>query len=116
MSEVTPRVSTDDQLQPRRRTRWWLWFVAGFLLMFVGLAIAIPMPFYDGHAIYDTNLWRYYVLEIRQKLNSSGYLGPTSDNWPAALRVAAVHVLLSAVGGIGLMTIRWFLQRLCRSA
>jgi hypothetical protein len=114
MSDLTPPVANHDEDRPRRRSRLWLWFVAGFLGVFVGLAVLSPAYFYDGFAVHRTKLWHYYLLEIRRAWNSSGYLGATSGNSAVAATVATQHVVLSLVGGIMLLGVGWMLNKRSR--
>jgi hypothetical protein len=96
-----PEVSSDSVQppSPTRGRRLWKWFVAGFLLAFLGLAIVYPVTFYDGRAMYEVRLWRYYLLELQQQSRSGGTLGPTSGGLGAMLTVLAQHVLVAAVIG-----------------
>jgi hypothetical protein len=91
--------------------RLWLWFIVGFLLVFIGLAAAYPIHFFDGRAVYATKLWHYYFLEIRQAWSASGNLGPTSGNAGAALGTAAIHVLFAVLGGAVAMAFGWFIRK-----
>src|SRR5438128_391597 len=94
------KIAAPNSVQPPpRRFRLWLWFFAGFLVVFLGLALVYPMHFFDGHSVRQTPLWKYYLLEIQLELNSTGNLGPTSSNWSAALTTAVTHVVISALGG-----------------
>src|SRR5438874_1970062 len=91
---------TAQQVSPADgRGRVWKGFAIGFLAAFVGLAIFLPMLFYNGVAAYQTRLWHYYILELQQRIQSSGTLGPTSDSGGAALTVFVQHLLISVVGG-----------------
>lgn len=87
--------------------RLWLWFAAGFGIVFLMIALIWPMNFYNGLYLRPTMLWQYYFLEIHVAWNSSGYLGPTSDNASAALGVAATHILISTVCGAISAVIGW---------
>lgn len=71
----------------------------GFGVVFMVIALIWPMTFYDGFSLRPTVLWQYYLLEIHLAWNSSGYLGPTSENASAALGVAATHILVASAGG-----------------
>src|SRR5437867_3457844 len=106
MSNVTPPVRDANQSPPKRR-RLWRWFLTGFLIVFLALAIVYPMDFYDGRSVRLTRLWQYYLLETRLAVNSSGYLGPTSRNLTAALTTAVMHLIVSGVAGTVAMGIGW---------
>jgi hypothetical protein len=97
MTHISP-----DSVEPPRLTRGgrlWKWFVAGFLVALLGLAVLYPASFYDGRAVYEVALWRYYVLEVQQQSRSDGTLGPTSGGAAGLLTVFAQHVLVSAAIG-----------------
>src|SRR5690349_18109859 len=96
MTELTS--SPGAQPASRPRFRWWLWFVAGFLLVLIGMSF-LSMDFYDGRAAYRTYVWHYYILEIQRAWNATGNLGPTSGSSAHAGSIALQHVLCSAVGG-----------------
>jgi hypothetical protein len=115
MSNVTPPVIDANQ-PPPKRTRLWLWFAAGFLVVFFGLAAAYPMHFYDGRSVRQTVLGHYYLLELQQEMNSTGNLGPTSGNLAAALTTALMHLVLSGAAGAIVMGIRWVSQKRSQAA
>ena len=100
--------ASPDTVQPpasaRGRRRLGIWFAVGFLAAFVTIAIACPMSFYDGRAVYQTVVWRYYVLETQQQIHNTGIfkptmLGPTSNGLTNMYRFLAVHLFLSIVVG-----------------
>ncbi len=91
---------------PRRRAPL-PWFVLGFAVTWILMAILWPMEFYDGKALWNTRLWQYYLLEIHLEMKSSGYLGPTSGNTAAALNVALTHTAISAVAGAACSGLVW---------
>jgi hypothetical protein len=101
--------SNKSPAPPKLRVR--SWFLAGFLLGFLGIALAVPALFYDGRSVRQTWLWHYYLLEIRQQLNSSGNLGPTSGNEGALLSTAAFHVLFAVIVGLVFAGIAWLVNR-----
>jgi hypothetical protein len=86
MAEITPRTS-EGPAGAAPKSRLWPWFVAGFLLVLVGMSF-LSMDFYDGRVIYQTRVWHYYVLEIQRAWNSTGNLGPTRGSTEAAVTVA----------------------------
>lgn len=104
-----PSDSSAMQLRRRRRLGWW--FVAGFILVFAGMALLCPMDFYNGRAIYRTKLWRYYVLEVQLASRSSGLASPTSDNAGHAVETLLMHVLISAIGGGVGMGLGWLVHK-----
>jgi hypothetical protein len=112
--DLTPAVPADgNRPEPGRRFRWWLWFAAGFLLVFVGLSLVLSMHYFDGHAVYRTRLWHYYLLEVRRAWHSTGNLGPASGT-SSAVTVLAQHLLFSAIGGAILTGAAWAVRALSR--
>ncbi len=99
MSNATPHISDGNQPPGRRRRGFWHCFLIAFLLTFLGTGLFWPRYFFNGSTLYRTNLLNYYFLEIRQTLASSGALGPTSGNFAALLKIASIHILLSALAG-----------------
>ncbi|MFN9181890.1 MAG: hypothetical protein ACK6DS_00695 [Planctomycetota bacterium] len=79
--------------------REWGGFAAGFLAVYLAIALFWPMPFYDGQFVRRTVLWQYYLLEMQRLVGSSGSLGPGSGNpyFPGGIAVA--HLLLALLGG-----------------
>ena len=109
------RSAAESPVAPAPRTRLWRWFVVGFLLVLLGIA-CLPMEFYDGRAVYQTFVWRYYLFEIQLARNSSGFLGPTTGNAAGAVTFALGHVLCSLAGGAILMGIGWLVRRPARKS
>jgi hypothetical protein len=107
-TSVAPK---EDEQPAKKGPRLWLWFVLGFLIVFVGLALLWPMHFNDGRSLRQTWLWQYYMLAIELERNSSGNLGPTSGNAAAAMRVFGMHLVLSAGGGIVNAAIGWAIRK-----
>jgi hypothetical protein len=87
------------------------WFVLGFTVVFVGLAVFRKSGFYTGHVVYIVPLWQYYWLEIRRAA-SSGNVGPTSGAGAAALSIFFQHVIVALAGGAA---IHFLAARLRRS-
>jgi hypothetical protein len=110
MSSITPSTSASEQRTKKRR-RLWLWFIVGFVVVFVGMALVWPMHFYDGRSVRQASLWQYYLLEIQLELHSSDAIGPTSGNAAAALGVATTHFVISAVAGVVTTGIGWATQK-----
>jgi hypothetical protein len=109
MVEAIP-VGGGNSMTPTRR-RHWRWFFAGFLILFAGLLLLYPVHFYDGRAVYETKLWRYYQLAFRQQWNSSGNAGPTSGNFAVLLRTAFLHVAVATLGGVAAVVAARVLRR-----
>ncbi len=116
MSAETPASKVEEQKPLKSKSRLWLWFLAGFLLTFIALLFVLSMDFYNGRAVSRTALWHYYFLEFQLAWNSTGHLGPTSDNSSAALTVVLQHILLSSVGGGMLLTAGWLVRKRTRHA
>ena len=95
------------------KSRLWLWFVAGSLLVLIGMMF-MSMGFYDGRTVYRTSVWHYYLLEIQRAWNSTGTLGPTSGSSAHAASIAFQHVLFSAIGGAVMMSVGWLVRKLSR--
>jgi len=112
MSEPTdqdPRRTEDGPLgsggrtdnHPARKRRLWIWFLAGFLIVFLGLSLTKTMyPLNrSGTAVIECKLWEYYVIEVQRAAHSSGNLGLTTGSTETAITIASQHLLFSAVGG-----------------
>src|SRR5262245_779396 len=74
-----------------------LWFIGGFLLVFLLLDLVYPLYFYAGHGLHATKLWRLYLLAIQPDLR--GIAGPATGKWGQILTTLAIHVVVSAGGG-----------------
>ena len=109
-SDSTPG---DTPNQAPRRRGLWLWFVAGFLFVFVGMALVVNMYWMDpsGEFIARGKLWQYYLVEIG-RATSTQSLGPATGSTSAALSTVFQHVLISAVGGAVLLGIGWGVRRI----
>ena len=108
-SESHPPLPAGPRSPARRRL--WLWFLTGFLVVFVGLALGYPMYFYDGLTLRPVWLWQYYLLEFNQALHSTGALGPTSGSEAAALTTFGMHLALAALAGLVVAGLGWATQR-----
>jgi len=99
---------------PPRNGRLWIWYVTGFLIVFIGMSLVITMVSMhpSGQFVVECKLWEYYILEIRRELNSSGNLGPATGSSSAAVTTAAEHLLCSAVGGAVMLGIVWTVRRI----
>ena len=104
----TPEGSTRQaQTQPVRKGRLWLWFIAGFLVVFIGLLVTVTMysmrP--EGDALVTCRLWQYYAIEIPRAMRFSESLGPTTGRSSAVIFTAFHHVLFSVAGGAAMLGI-----------
>lgn len=107
------KTAPDAMHQKSSRSRLWVWFVAGFLVLFVA-RFFMTAYYYDGQALYGTTVWRYYQLEIRDAWNSTSTLGPTTGNSAIAVQAAIWHILFASVGGVVLLGFGWILQKMVR--
>lgn len=110
-SDSTP---TDTPNQAPRRRGLWLWFVAGFLLVFVGMCLIVNMYWMDpsGEFIDRGKLWQYYLVEIGRATQGTRSLGPGSGSTSAAVSTALQHALISVVGGAILLGIGWGVRKI----
>lgn len=94
----------DDKAVPQspRRRRGWLWFAAGSLVVFVGMAVAVTMYPLNrrGDAVMRYPLWRYYLVEVRRAVESDNTMGPTSGSSTAAATTFLQHLLCATAGGL----------------
>ena len=95
-----------------RKRRLWIWFIAGFLLVFIIMSLMVTK--YSWHpsrpALISCKLWQYYLLEARRAITAAGstrHLGPATGSTSAAFTTAFGHVLCSTVGGLGMFGIGW---------
>jgi hypothetical protein len=109
---ATP-ASTPSEAYAVRLPRLWVWFVAGFVLVFITAALTVSTFSWhpSGQTVTQVRLWRYYIIEIQRELTSSGNLGPTSGSFAAMLRMALEHLLFSAAGGAAMLAFAWFVLR-----
>ncbi len=108
-----PKLDADRIETPAARLRLWPWFLAGFLVVFVAMSLAITTDSIDpsGRGILSCPLWRYYIVEVQRAAASSGALGPASGSSLAAVVTAIQHVLCSSVGGLAVVGIAWAVRR-----
>lgn len=104
-SKITREPASAEK--PKRGLR--KWFVAGFLIVFIGLLIFTKGTSMTpaGDAVVVTPLWQYYLIHVNQSLNSSGNFGPTSGSGQAAVITFLQHAICSAVGGTILLGVGW---------
>ena len=97
----------------KRKLRLWLWFVIGFLLVFIGMSVTVTMyamhP--SGQFVVECSLWEYYLTEFRGAAGPQ-VLGPGTGGLAAALKTALQHLLISAGGGTVFLGIGWIASRL----
>lgn len=110
-----PKPDDNDKLteQVPRKGRLWVWFLAGFSIVFIGMSLLVATYSMSasGESIVSCKLWQYYVLEIRKSLNSSGNLGPATGSFSSALTMFFQHMLYSAVGGAVMMCVGWTVRK-----
>jgi hypothetical protein len=96
----------------RRSRRLWLWFVSGFLLVFIGtLLLATTTAMHpSGQHAERYPLWRYYAVALPRLLGPTT-LGPASGG-TSPLTVGLFHVLISAAGGGAAAVLGWWARRL----
>jgi hypothetical protein len=78
----------------------WPWFVAGFLVVFLVLALAWPMRFHHGSDFEQLPLWRFYILEYQEHAISL-----------SLAHIATEHLLFSAIAGISCMAVAGMMFR-----
>ena len=108
MSDVTPSLIDGNKIPPRRRSSLWIWFVVGFLIVLILLAITLTVNRYNGRGLQQTKLWYYYVWEI-PRLFRAEPLGPGSGN--AVVTVAFEHFAASLAGGAIAAVVGWAVRR-----
>lgn len=97
--------------QPRRKARLWLWFLAGFLSMFVLLAFSVTAMTVQGDGVMLCKLWQYYIIEVRRALGPTN-LGPATGSSSTAVIWALQHILFSAAGGAAVAGLRWLVEKI----
>ncbi len=99
----------------RRAGRWglWVWFGAGFAVVFVGMLVGVRMRALDpsGRYLVECRLWEYYRMELPGEFRVSEPLGPGSGQSLGVMRTAGEHVLASGVGGGLAMGMGWVVRR-----
>lgn len=99
----------------KRQGKWrlWPWFVAGFLLVFIGMCVTVTMyamhP--SGEFVIQCSLWEYYLIELPRAFGPQS-LGPATGSSSAAISTSLEHLLLSAGGGTLFLGIGWLVRRL----
>jgi hypothetical protein len=97
-------------LRPRQS---WLWFVVGFLLVFVGMLLLVSMTAMHPSGQYAVQypLWQYYAVGLRRLFGDSN-LGPASGGTLAVVETGLFHLLFSAIGGFVFAAVGWYVRRL----
>jgi len=90
-----------------------VWFLVGFLLVFIGSLFAIRMAYMlpAGNAVVACNLLKYYSVEI-PKLFSVQALGPAYSDGSAVLMNLAEHLGISLVGGTVVLAVGIILNKI----
>lgn len=103
-----------EQGQGTRRRGLLPWFVAGFLVVFVGMLLFVRMlsmhP--SGEFVFSCSLWQYYSMEIPRVFSPSRILGPVPDNGSAVALTVIQHVLCSIAGGVMMLGIGWCIRKM----
>jgi hypothetical protein len=104
----------DGQKQPPFTRPLWLWFVAGFCIVFAAMSFAITMytMHSSGDAVIECKLWQYYVIEIGRAWGGRKTLGPLTGSSSATAITAFQHVLCSAIGGVGMLGVGWIVRKI----
>jgi hypothetical protein len=106
-------------VQPKRKRRLWLWFAAGFLIVFIGMCCGITMyPMHpSGNAVIGCKLWQYYLMEFPQMFSPYETLGPATGSSATLAITVFEHLLCSAIGGAVMVGIGWIVHKVkCRRA
>ena len=92
-----------------RHRRLWLWFVAGFLIVFVAMLIFVTMFSMNssGESLTKCRLWQYYFLEVQRSLQSTRVTGQSS----AIVETAIQHLAISFVGGVVMFGLGWAIRK-----
>jgi hypothetical protein len=77
----------------------------------MSLAVTMYPMLPSGQGVVACPLWRYYVIEARRAISSSGAFGPASGSSAAAIVIALEHVLCSSIGGVALIGLGWAVRR-----
>ena len=91
----------------------WLWFLAGFTLVYVGLAALGPVHVMhsSGAFVMPVKVWQLYLDQVPRKFQSVRPLGPSSSNEDTFWRVLREHLLVSAAGGLLASGLSWLINR-----
>lgn len=109
----TQPVSPEPVVARASPTRLWLWFVAGFLIVFVGMSVAVSACYMhpSGQAVVRCKLWEYYVVQIPRMFQRQT-LGPATGDSQAALTMLFQHLACSAIGGLVTVAVGWGVHKI----
>jgi hypothetical protein len=112
-TSVPDQPSSPRPVARRRRPRHLpLWFLGGFLITFVALALTLKVLYMDpsGQVVVELRLWQYYFVQIPRMF--ADYLGPSSSNRPVLIRSLLLHLAGSLSGGVLMLGIGWCVSKL----
>lgn len=115
MDDVWAAPKQNDEVRKTSAKRGlWPWFIAGFAVVFVGMALVVTMyPILpSGRGVLACPLWRYYLIEARRAMSSLRNVGPGSGSSSAALVTAVQHIVCSSLGGAATWGAAWAIRRL----
>jgi hypothetical protein len=103
-----------DKGKAMRKTRLVIWFLAGFLMTFLGMALFATQLAMTaaGDAVFECRLWQYYLIEIDREMHSSHILGRTTGSWERAIQTGLEHILISVGGGMALLALGWIFRKI----
>lgn len=90
-----PSVPLPKNLSWRKRK----WFLAGFLIVFVGMLLLVNQSSHVPGALARLKLWQYYFVEFRRALGPQT-LGPATGSGPGAVYMLFLHFAASCIGGL----------------
>lgn len=91
------------------------WFIAGFLIAFIGFGFSIRLMYFNGRGLFQVNVWSYYALTF-PKLFVASPLGSGTVSLFDLLTVVVLHVAISVAGGAMVYGLRWLVWKRWRSA
>ncbi|WP_232103606.1 hypothetical protein [Gimesia algae] len=114
-------IITGDERQQETKTkgkRLRPWFLAGFLIVFVGMGLWFHSLGVGGApgTLRRTNLFQYYYLETGAWLRHSGELSAVSPSLTHVMITLGFYLVCAAVGGVLFMGIGWVIRKFsCRA-
>jgi hypothetical protein len=101
--------------QPSRQRGLWLWFLVGFVIVFVGMSFFVTMHAMHpsgGFAVIRCSLWQYYAIEIPRTFSlAPRNLGPATGS-SSVVETALMHLIFSVVGGVAMLGIGLFVRKM----